>query len=39
VLADALRKGEQSVLQYSGLKKREIPDKVFTKEFLRKLQN
>lgn len=39
VLTDALRKGEQSVLQYSGLKKRDIPDKVFTKEFLRKLQN
>jgi outer membrane lipoprotein-sorting protein len=39
VLTDALRQGEQSVLQYSGLKKREIPDKVFTKEFLRKLQN
>jgi outer membrane lipoprotein-sorting protein len=39
VLTDALRKGEQSTLQYSGLKKREIPDKVFTKDFLRKLQN
>lgn len=39
VLTDALRKGEQSVLEYSGLKKREIPDKVFTKDFLRKLQD
>lgn len=39
VLTDQLRKGEQSVLEYSGLKKREIPDKVFSKEFLRKLQN
>jgi len=37
-LTDALRKGEQSVLEYTGLKKREIPDKVFSKEFLRKLQ-
>lgn len=39
VLTDKLRGGEQSVLEYTGLKKREIPDKVFSKEFLRKLQN
>jgi len=39
VLTDQLRKGEQSVLEYTGLKKRDIPDKVFSKEFLRKLQN
>lgn len=39
VLTDQLRKGEQSVLEYTGLKKREIPDKVFSKEFLRKLQD
>lgn len=39
VLSDALHKGEESVLEYSGLKTRAIPDKVFTKEFLRKLQN
>ncbi len=39
VLTDELRKGEKSVLEYTGLKKREIPDKVFSKEFLRKLQN
>ena len=39
VLTDALRKGEQSVLEYTGLKKRDIPDKVFSKEFLRKLQD
>jgi len=39
VLTDELRKGEQSVLEYTGLKKREIPDKVFSKEFLRKLQD
>jgi hypothetical protein len=38
-LSDALHKGEESVLEYSGLKTRAIPDKVFTKEFLRKLQN
>lgn len=38
VLYDALKKGEQSVLDYSGLKSRDIPDKVFTKDFLRKLK-
>ena len=39
VLTDELRKGEVSVLEYTGLRKRDIPDKVFSKEFLRKLQN
>lgn len=38
VLYDALKKGEQSTLDYSGLKTRDIPDKVFTKDFLRKLK-
>ena len=39
VLKDALKADEESVLVYSDLKLREIPDKFFTKEFLRKLQN
>lgn len=38
-LIDALKSGEQSVLAYSSLKVRDIPDKVFTKDFLRKLKN
>ena len=37
ILTDPLRAGEQSVLEYSALKLRELPDKFFTKEFLRKL--
>jgi outer membrane lipoprotein-sorting protein len=38
ILIDALKKGEQSVLVYSNLKLRAIPDKFFTKDFLRKLK-
>jgi len=38
IMEDALRKGEQSVLQYSAMRTREIPDKVFTKDYLKKLQ-
>ncbi len=38
VLIDGLKKGEQSVLVYSNLKLRDIPDKFFTKDFLRKLK-
>jgi outer membrane lipoprotein-sorting protein len=37
VMEDALRKGEQSVLEYSEMKLRDLPDKVFTKDYLRKL--
>ena len=37
VLKDPLRVGETSVLEYSALKLRELPDKFFTKDFLRKL--
>lgn len=37
VMTDALRAGEQSVLDYSGMKLRELPDKVFTKDYLKKL--
>ena len=37
VLEDALKQGEQSVLEYSNMRLRELPDKVFTKEYLKKL--
>src|SRR5690606_2897590 len=35
VFTDALRKGEQSVLEYRDMKARDLPDRVFTKEYLR----
>ena len=38
VMEDALRKGEESVLEYSGMKLRDLPDKVFTKDYLNKLE-
>ena len=38
VMEDALRQGEQSVLEYSGMKLRELPDKIFTKDYLKKLE-
>ena len=37
VMTDALRAGEQSVLDYSDMKPRDLPDKVFTKDYLKKL--
>jgi outer membrane lipoprotein-sorting protein len=38
ILEDALRKGEESVLEYSEYKRRDLPDRVFTKEYLQRLQ-
>ena len=38
VMEDALRSGEQSVLDYSAMKLRDLPDKVFTKDYLKKLE-
>ena len=38
VMEDALRKGEESVLEYSAMKLRDLPDKVFTKDYLNKLE-
>ncbi|MEC5397674.1 outer membrane lipoprotein-sorting protein [Uliginosibacterium sp. H1] len=38
VMEDALKKGEVSVLEYDDMKPRELPDRVFSKEYLRKLQ-
>ena len=37
VMTDALRAGEQSVLSYGDMKSRDLPDKVFTKDYLKKL--
>jgi outer membrane lipoprotein-sorting protein len=37
VMEDALRQGEQSVLEYTEMKLRELPDRMFTKEYLRRL--
>jgi Outer membrane lipoprotein-sorting protein len=38
VMDDALKKDEQSVLEYSNMRLRELPDKMFTKEYLKKLE-
>lgn len=37
VMEDALKEGEQSVLNYAGMKLRDLPDKIFTKDYLKKL--
>jgi outer membrane lipoprotein-sorting protein len=37
VLQDALRKGEESVLTYSGMVLRDLPDKIFTRDYLKRL--
>ncbi len=37
VMEDALKEGEQSVLEYRGMKLRDLPDKIFTKDYLKKL--
>lgn len=38
VMEDALHQGEASVLDYSAMKLRDLPDKIFTKEYLKKLE-
>jgi hypothetical protein len=38
VMDDALRAGEQSVLEYAAMKLRDLPDKVFTKDYLKRLE-
>jgi outer membrane lipoprotein-sorting protein len=37
VMEDALRRGEKSILRYSRMKLRNLPDKIFTKDYLKKL--
>ena len=39
VLEDGLRKGEKSILDYSAMKLRDLPDKIFTKEYLKRLDS
>jgi outer membrane lipoprotein-sorting protein len=38
IMEDALNPGDRSVLDYSGMKMRDLPDKVFSKDYLKKLQ-
>lgn len=38
VMEDALKSGNVSVLEYRDMKLRELPDKIFTKDYLKKLQ-
>jgi len=38
VMEDALRHGEQSVLDYQSMKLRDLQDKIFTKDYLKKLE-
>jgi outer membrane lipoprotein-sorting protein len=37
VLTDALRGGEESVLEYTEMSPRELPEKMFTKDYLKRL--
>ncbi len=37
IIEDALRKGHLSELEYSNMVRRELPDKIFTKDYLKKL--
>ena len=37
VIEDALRKGQRSELVYSNMALRDLPDKIFTKDYLKKL--
>lgn len=38
VMENALRKGERSILEYSDMRRRDLPDRVFTREYLRRLE-
>jgi hypothetical protein len=37
VMQDALREGEESVLEYRDMRVRDLPDKMFTKDYLKHL--
>lgn len=37
VMEDALKAGNQSILEYNSMKLRDLPDKIFTKDYLKKL--
>lgn len=38
VMEDALKESDRSVLEYQDMKLRDLPDKVFSKDYLKKLQ-
>lgn len=38
MMNDSIRTGERSIMDYNNMKLRELPDKVFTKQYLKKLQ-
>lgn len=38
LIQDALKSGDTSVLEYSNMKLRDLPDKVFSKDYLKKLE-
>lgn len=38
VMQDALRSGEQSVLEYTEMRLKDLPDKMFTKDYLKRLE-
>lgn len=38
LMEDAVRKGEKSVMEYANMAVKEIPEKLFTKDYLKKLQ-
>jgi hypothetical protein len=38
VMHDALRQGDVSVIEYSDLKPRDLPDRIFTKDYLKRLE-
>jgi hypothetical protein len=37
-MVDALRSESRSEMDYDDMKSRELPDKIFTKDYLKKLQ-
>lgn len=38
VMQDALRSGEASVLEYADMRVRDLPDKMFTKDYLKRIE-
>ena len=38
VMQDALRSGEESVLEYADMRLRDLPDKMFTKDYLKRVE-
>ncbi len=38
IMEDALKQGEISIMRYSGMQLRDLPDKLFTKNYLKRLE-